>query len=80
MIDNLSHNQSDVLMYQSEDGQTRIDVRLEDETVWLSSSGQMAELFQKDKSGTINRAHPRNIYSEQKELESATATIAEICG
>lgn len=37
-------------MYQTEDGKTRIDVRMENETVWLSQA-QMAELFQRDRLG-----------------------------
>jgi hypothetical protein len=40
---------SEILIYQTEDGKTRIDVRMEDETVWLSLN-QLAELFQRDKS------------------------------
>ena len=38
-----------IVIYQTADGQTRIDVKLENDTVWLSQS-QMAELFQKDQS------------------------------
>ncbi|MCK9263689.1 MAG: hydroxyacid dehydrogenase, partial [Deltaproteobacteria bacterium] len=38
---------SELILYQTEDGKTRIDVRLQDETVWLSQK-LMAELFQKD--------------------------------
>jgi hypothetical protein len=53
------------LFYQTEDGQTRIDVRLEGETVWLSQK-LMAELFQKDVR-TINE-HIQNIF-EEGELE-----------
>jgi hypothetical protein len=52
---------SNLILYQTEDGQTRIDVRLEDETVWLSQS-QMCELFDKDKR-TISE-HIRNIFKE----------------
>ncbi len=48
-------------MYQTEDGQTKIDVRLEDETVWLTIN-QMSELFQKSRS-TINE-HIINIFNE----------------
>ena len=36
-----------IIIYQTEDGQTRVDVRMENETVWLTQA-QMAELFQKD--------------------------------
>ena len=48
-------------MYQTEDGKTRIDVRMENETVWLSQA-QMAELFQRDRS-VITR-HVNNAISE----------------
>ncbi len=38
-----------IIIYQTEDGQTQIDVRLENDTVWLTQA-QMAELYQKDQS------------------------------
>ena len=41
--------QDQIVIYQTEDGQTQIDVRLENDTVWLTQA-QMAELFQKDQS------------------------------
>lgn len=47
-------NQSEILLYQTDDGQTRIQVHLIEETIWLSLT-QMAELFQRDKS-VISRA------------------------
>lgn len=56
---------SNILIYQTEDGQTKIQTRLEDETVWLTIE-QIAELFQKSRS-TINE-HILNIYKEA-ELE-----------
>jgi len=56
---------SAILIYQSKDGKTRIDVHLENQTVWLSQK-KMAELFQKDVR-TINE-HLKTIYSE-KELD-----------
>jgi len=40
---------SELVIYQTDDGKTRIDVRLENETVWLTQA-QMAELFQRDQS------------------------------
>ena len=52
---------SEILIYQTEDGQTRVDAVLKDETVWLSLN-QMADLFQRDKS-TISR-HIKNIFAE----------------
>jgi hypothetical protein len=60
---------SEIIFYQSEDGLTKIQTRLEDETVWLSID-QMAEFFQKGKS-TINE-HILNIYKES-ELNQATS-------
>ena len=50
-----------IIIYQTADGQTAIDVRLENETVWLSLD-LMSNLFQRDKS-TVSR-HIKNIFSE----------------
>ena len=63
----MSANEMPILMYQTEDGQTRLDVHLNGDTVWLTIA-QMAELFQKDRTG-INR-HINNIF-EEGELSSA---------
>ncbi|MDA0322740.1 MAG: hypothetical protein O2923_08505 [Verrucomicrobia bacterium] len=63
---------SEIVLYQTEDGRNRIEVRLEYETVWLTIN-QMAELFQVDKSG-ISR-HLRNVY-ETGELQRE-ATVAK---
>lgn len=52
-----------IIIYNTEDGQTKIDVRLENDTVWLTQD-QMAELFDKSKS-TINE-HIQNIYIENE--------------
>lgn len=57
---------TNIIIYQTEDGNTKIETRLEDETVWLTID-QMAELFQKSRS-TINE-HILNIY-EEKELDN----------
>ena len=46
-------NQSNIIMYTTEDGLTKIEVTFDEDTVWLSLD-QMAELFQRDKS-TISR-------------------------
>src|ERR1035437_7410115 len=59
----MEENNNKIIIYNTEDGQTRIDVRLENETVWLTQD-QMAELFDKSKS-TINE-HIQNIYSENE--------------
>src|SRR5262245_27217102 len=55
----------ELVHYQARDGAVRLDVRLEEETVWLSLN-QMAKLFDRDKS-VISR-HLRNIF-QSKELE-----------
>lgn len=54
-------NPSQFLIYQAEDGKTRLDVRLENETVWLAQE-QMAELF--DRGRTTITEHLKNIFSE----------------
>lgn len=59
MMDGYDHGE--IIVYQSADGQTHIDVRFENETVWLSID-QMAELFDRDKS-TVSR-HIKNIFAE----------------
>ena len=56
---NDGNNKSEVIIYNTEDGKCKVDVRLEDDTVWLTQE-QMSELFQKAKS-TINE-HIQNIY------------------
>ncbi len=56
---------SELILYQTEEGQTKLQTRLENETVWLTQD-QMALLFDKAKS-TINE-HIKNVY-EEKELE-----------
>ena len=62
-------NKSELIIYQTEDGQTRLQVKMEDETVWLTQE-QMAELFAKSKS-TINE-HIKNIYEEKELIEDQT--------
>ncbi len=57
----MDNNQSSFILFKTEDEQISVDVRFEDETVWLSQE-QMANLFGKAKS-TINE-HVKNIFSE----------------
>ena len=59
----------EIILYQTEDGLTKINVNLRDETVWLSLE-QMAELFGRDKS-TISR-HIRNVFADGELSEKAT--------
>lgn len=60
---------SGIILYQTEDGQTRIEVNFKGETVWLSLN-QMAELFQRDNS--VISKHIRNIYAEAELSTSST--------
>lgn len=52
---------SQILIYQTDNGQTRIETRLENETVWLSQE-QMAQLFQRER--TVITKHIKNIFAE----------------
>ncbi|MBO5016676.1 MAG: virulence protein RhuM/Fic/DOC family protein [Bacteroidaceae bacterium] len=62
--------QNTIVIYTSEDGQTRVDVRMENETVWLTAN-RMAELFDRDEK-TI-RKHINNVFREgELERESNT--------
>ena len=70
-----SNNQ--IIIYQTEDGQTQVDVRMEDETVWLTQK-QIAELF-----GTKRPAitkHLKNIYASEELDENSTCSIWEHMG
>jgi len=58
-----------IIIYNAEDGQTKIEVRVKDDTVWLSQK-QMAELFDKDVR-TINE-HIKNVFLEQELMENST--------
>jgi hypothetical protein len=61
-------NNSEILIYQSPEGTIKIDVRLEDETVWLTQA-QMGQLFGKGRT-TITE-HIRNIFVESELLNMA---------
>ena len=63
-----------ILIYQTEDGQTQIDVRLENETVWLTQA-QMCQLFQRDR--TVITRHINNVFKEgELEREQLCAKFA----
>src|SRR5690349_3679965 len=61
--------QSSILLYQTEDGKTRIECRLQDQTLWLTQA-QISELFQVS-IPTVNE-HLKNIYAENELLAEAT--------
>ncbi len=68
--------QDQIVIYQTEDGQTQIDVRLENETVWLTQA-QMAELFETDRTSIVR--HINNIYrADELEREATCAKIAQV--
>ena len=69
-------DKNEIIVYQPEGGEFHIEVRVENETVWLTQA-QMAELFATDRT-SVNR-HIRNIYQTQELDEKATcAKIAQV--
>ena len=63
-----------IIIYQTEDGQTKVDVRMENDTVWLTQA-QMAELFQKDR--TVITRHINNVFKDgELNREEVCAKIA----
>ena len=67
-------NKGEVIIYQSSDGQTELEVRLEGDTVWLSQA-QMTRLFQRDR--TVIGRHIANIYREgELDRDTSCAKIA----
>ncbi|MDV0445805.1 hypothetical protein MmiAt1_14020 [Methanimicrococcus sp. At1] len=59
---------SEFIIYQTEDGQTKVDVRMENETVWLTQA-QMVELFQSSKTNISE--HIRHIFEEGELMENS---------
>lgn len=69
-------NNSNIIMYTTEDGLTKLETTFDEDTVWLSLD-QMAELFQRDKS-TISR-HIKKIYEEgELQRDSTVANFATV--
>ncbi len=64
----MAEPKSEFIFYQTEDQQTRLQVRLEGETVWLTQA-QMAELFQRERS--VITKHIRNVFEEGELVEAA---------
>lgn len=65
----MNDNSVNIIIYQTEDGLTKIDVKIENETVWLSQQ-QMAELFSTSRTNIIE--HINNIYSEEELDKNST--------
>lgn len=62
-------NKSNIIIYQTEDGQTRIEVRMEEETVWLSQQ-QLSDLYQTSRTNVVE--HIKHIYEERELDEIST--------
>ena len=72
----MNDSKGNLLLYQTEDGQTKIEVTLANDTVWLTAD-QMAELFQRNKS-TISR-HIKNVFeSGELKPDSTVAFFATV--
>lgn len=69
-------NQGEIIIYQSENGDTKVDVRFVDETVWLTQQ-QMAELFQSSRTNIVE--HIRHIYEEgELDVESTCRNFRQV--
>ena len=62
-------HKGDIIIYQSKNGETKIDVRFEDETVWLTQA-QLCELYQSSKANVSE--HIKNIFDEGELDEAST--------
>ncbi|BCP57161.1 hypothetical protein SUT007_06190 [Streptococcus parasuis] len=62
-------NHGEILIFQSDDGATNIEVKFENETVWLSQQ-QMADLFKTSRTNIVE--HIKHIYAEKELEENAT--------
>ena len=65
----LRTDQGEIVIYQTEDGKTKIDVRFIDDTVWLTQQ-QMAKLFQTSRTNVVE--HIRHIFEEEELDELST--------
>ena len=63
------NDQGEIVIYQTDDGETKIDVRFVDETVWLTQQ-QMADLFQSSRTNIVE--HIKHIYEEEELDEVST--------
>ena len=71
-----SNSNSEIILYQTQDQQTRVEVRFRGETAWLSLN-QMAELFQRDKS--VISKHIKNVFDEgELKAEGTVAKYATV--
>ncbi len=68
-FDGMNNDKSQFLIYTGKDGKISLNVRLEDDTVWLTQQ-QMADLFQSSRSNVVE--HIKHIYEEEELEESST--------
>ena len=73
----MDNTNGDIIIYQTDDGLTKIDVKVENETVWLSQQ-QMAELFGTSRTNIIE--HINNIYEDEELEERITCSKMEHMG
>ncbi len=66
---------SEIILYQTDSGQTKLEVRLENETVWLTQK-QMSELFQRDR--TVITKHINNVFKENELQEKSNVQFLHI--
>ena len=57
----VSMDNGEIIIYRTADGETRLEVRMESDSVWLTQA-QMAELFQRERSGITK--HIKNVFAE----------------
>ena len=68
-FDGMNNDKTQFLIYKGKDGKISLNVRLEDDTVWLTQQ-QMADLFQSSRSNVVE--HIKHIYEEEELEESST--------
>ena len=71
----MNDSNGDIIIYQTEDGLTKINVKIENETVWLSQQ-QMAELFSTSRTNIIE--HINNIYEEELDKNSTCQNFRQV--
>lgn len=73
----MRYGRKKITIYASSDGRTKIDVRLEDETLWFTQQ-QIAELYQTSRTNVVE--HIKHIYEEQKLEENSTSrNFRQVC-
>ena len=70
-------NKGEIIIYQTSDHQTQIEVKFEEDTIWLNQS-QLSELFQGSRNSIVE--HIRDIYKEEELDEKATCRkFRQVC-